>query len=218
VTPQTGNFAIGVLSEAERQTIADGLNQVVMDHLVDVVDDGGTPRLMMRSGAVREVEPGSWFVNCTGYLTHRQFPYEPYVSPSGNVLSIQPQSATLHLTSYAAYFATHLLFSGKIREVPLYEVDAFDLYHKSRKAFPYTLFALVQYNLSLYADNIPFKAFRECGLDFDRWDPMPRQLWAKAKWMHTHRRERERIRGILDAVRERHGVRCGPLIDVRQGA
>jgi cation diffusion facilitator CzcD-associated flavoprotein CzcO len=217
VTPETGNFLIGVLSEDERKTIDGGLRDVLMDHLVDVVDDGGVPRMVLRTGATVDVEPGSWFVNCTGYVSHRRHPYEPYASPSGNVLSIQPHSATMHLPSFSAYFATHLLFSGKIRDVPLYELDIFDLYDKSRKAFPYAIFALVQHNLSLYADNIPTKAFRECGLDFDRWYPMPRQLWAQAKFLRTHRKERERLRGVLDTVRERHGVRCGPLpTDVAQ--
>jgi len=212
VTPQTGNFALGVLSEAEQRVITDGLNDVVMDHLLDVVDDADGATLRLRSGAERRVEPGSWFVNCTGYLTTREQPYEPYISPSGNVLSIQIRSATLHLTSFAAYFATHLLLSGKIREVPLYELDVYDLYHTSRKAFAYTLISLVQYNLSLYADSIGLRAFRECGLVFDRWYPMPRQLLANMQFARTHRRERDKLRGILDAAAERHSVRCGPLV------
>ncbi|HEX5144737.1 MAG TPA: potassium transporter [Mycobacterium sp.] len=211
VTPETGNFLAGVLSEEERKTIAGGLNHVLMDHLVDVVDDAGGPRMMLRSGSSKPVEPGSWFVNCTGYLTNRDFPYEPYVSPSGKVLSIQPQSATMHLTSYTAYFNTHLLFAGRIRDVPLYELDMLGLYRKSRKAFAYTIFALAQYNISLCADNLPAKAFRECGIDFDRWYPLPRRALATVKFMRTHRGERDRLRGALDVVRERYGVRCGPL-------
>ncbi len=35
------NFVLGVLSEAENKTIAAGLNDVVMDYLVDVVDRNG---------------------------------------------------------------------------------------------------------------------------------------------------------------------------------
>ena len=213
-TPETGNFALGVLSEVEQQTVSAAVNEVVMDHLVDVVDDDdGGPQMVLRSGATKAVAPGSWFVNCTGYITHRVHPYEPYMSRSGNTLSIQTQSATLHLSSYGAYFGTHLLFSGKIRDVPLYELDVLDLYRKSRKAFPYTLFALVQHNMSLYTDTLPAKAFRECGLDFDRWYPLPRQLVQQVKFMRTHRADRERARVVLDTVRERFGVRCGPLAE-----
>lgn len=34
LTPSTSNFVLGVLSESEKQTIAAGLNDVIMDHLV----------------------------------------------------------------------------------------------------------------------------------------------------------------------------------------
>lgn len=55
------------------------------------------------------------------------------------------------------------------------------------------------------------KAFRECGLDFDRWYPLPRRLAATARFVKDHRREGDRLRGILDTVQERFDVRCGPL-------
>lgn len=90
------------------------------------------------------IQPGSWIVNCTGYFKPDDRPLEPYTSPSGAVLSIQPRSATLHLTAYMGYFMTHLLVLGKISDIPLDEVDWIDLRHKSNAAFPYTLFSLVQ--------------------------------------------------------------------------
>lgn len=210
-TPQTGNFLLGVLSKSENDTIRGGLSKVINDHLVDVVDTDDGPQMILRSGDSLPIEPGSWLVNCTGYITHRQFPYEPFRSSGGLVLSIQSTSATLHLSSYMGYFSTHLLLSGKLRDVPLYEVDFLELYTKARKAFPYTLMALVELNLGLYFDNLPAKAFRECGLDFDRWYPLPRQLLATAKFVRNHRREREHLRQTLDTVHERFGVRCGPL-------
>ncbi len=111
-TPRATNFMAGVLSEAENATIAAGLNEVVMDHLVDVVDNRGSVDLVLRSGDSKPVTPGSWIVNCTGYLITDEHPYEPYLSGAGSILSIQIRSATLHLTSYAAYFATHLMFLG----------------------------------------------------------------------------------------------------------
>jgi uncharacterized membrane protein YdjX (TVP38/TMEM64 family) len=141
-------------------------------------------------------------------------PYEPYVSPSGAVLSIQPRSATLHLSSYIAYFLTHLLFLGKINDIPLYELDGQDLRAKCRAASPYTLISLVQYNLSLITDSVPAKVFQECGLDFDRSFPLPRRLVGMARFMLTHHREREHWRRTLDTVRERFDVRCGLLRQV----
>jgi len=117
----------------------------------------------------------------------------------------------MHLTSFAGYYLTHLLFLGKIKDVPLYELDMRDLRKKSSLAFPCTLFTLAQYNLSLIYDVVPAKVFLDCGVDFDRWYPFPRRMAATARFMLTHRRDREHLRHILDTVRDRFDVRCGPL-------
>jgi thioredoxin reductase len=211
LTPETGNFLIGVLSEAENRTIAAGLNEVIIDHFVEVVDRDGTTEMVFRSGATKAIQPGSWIVNCTGYLDGGDHPYEPYVSEGGSVISIQVRSATLHLTSFAAYFLTHLLFLGKIKDVPLYELDMPVLRRTSNAAFPYTIFSLAQHNLSLIYDAVPTKVFLDCGLDLDRWYPLPRRMAATARFMLTHRRERKHQRRTLDTVRERFDIRCGPL-------
>jgi hypothetical protein len=212
LTPATGNFLLGVLSEAENRAISAGLNDVIMDHFVDAIDSNGATEMVFRSGATKSIEPGSWIVNCTGYVVGRDHPYEPYISDSGNVLSIQLRSATFHLSSYGGYFLTHLLMLEKLRDVPLYELDGQDLLNKSRTVFPYALLTLAQHNVSLIADSVPAKVFSECGLDFDRWYPLPRRMIAMAKFMLTHRREREHMRHSLDTVRERFDVRCGPLV------
>ncbi|MDG5486956.1 MULTISPECIES: FAD-dependent oxidoreductase [Mycolicibacterium] len=215
LTPETGNFLLGVLSESENKTIAAGLNDVIMDHVVDAVDRNGATELVFRSGATKSIQPGSWVVNCTGYLVRRDqdHDYEPYVSRSGAVVSIQPRSATLHLTSFMGYFMTHLLFLDKIHDLPLYELDMQDLRAKSQTALPYAMFSLAQHNLSLISDSVPTKVFLDCGLDLERWYPLPRRLVGTTQFLLTHRREREHQRKTLDTVRERFDVRCGPLLD-----
>jgi hypothetical protein len=110
------------------------------------------------------------------------------------------------------YFMTHLLMLGKIRDIPLYELDAMELRNKSNAAFPFTLFTLAVYNLSLITGRIPNKAFAECGIDVNRWYPLPRRVVDTAHFMVASRRERERQRHVLDTVRERFDVRCGPLV------
>ncbi|GLB86405.1 hypothetical protein Mkiyose1665_08640 [Mycobacterium kiyosense] len=211
VTPDANNYVLGVLSQAENKTIAAGLNEVVMDYFADAVDRNGTTELVFRSGATTTIEPGSWVINCTGYVGLNDYPYEPYVSGSGAVVSINLRSAVLHLPAFMGYFLTHLMFSDKIRDLPLYELDWKGLRDKSPIAFPYTVFALVQHNLSLIYESLPSRVFNDNGLDFDRWYPLPRRLPAMARFMFTHRRERERQRRVLDTVRERFDVRCGPL-------
>lgn len=217
-TPQAAHFMAGVLSEAENSVIAAGLNEVVMDHLVDVVDNDGSADLLLRSGARRSATPGSWIVNCTGYLISDEYPYEPYLSGDGAVLSIQPRSAVMHLTSYAAYFATHLMLLGRLNTVPLYELDLMELAEKNKTALIYAMFTLAQYNLSLMSDALPSKVFREFGLDFNRWYPMPRRVSGVARFMATHHRDREHLRHTLDTVRDRFGVRCGPLVTTSAAA
>ncbi|MBX7433518.1 FAD-dependent oxidoreductase [Mycobacterium sp. Y57] len=211
LTPDCRNFLLGVLSESERRTIAAGLNHVIMDHVVDAVDRNGSTDLVLRSGATRSVQPGSWIVNCTGYITQGEHPDEPYMSASGSTVSINLRSATLHFSSYGGYFLTHLLFLGRLRDVPLYALDLQDLWSKSKPVLPYAMFMLAQHNLGLIADAVPARVFGECGLDFDRWYPWHRRMAGTARFMVTHRRERARQRRALDTIRDRFEVRCGPL-------
>ncbi|MEZ0342990.1 FAD-dependent oxidoreductase [Mycobacterium sp. pV006] len=211
LTPHTGNFLLGVLSQEENSAIADGLAAVVMDHLVDVVDRDGAPRMLLRSGESLPVAEDSWIVNCTGYLATGDHPYEPYASADGTMLSVQTRSATMHLMSYMGYFMTHLMYQGKLADVPLYEMDLQDMIRRHRAVLPYAMFTLVQYNLGLMADAMPAKVFRECGLDFDLWYPWPRRTAGAVRFMLTHRRERAHLRRTLGTVRERCDVRCGPL-------
>jgi hypothetical protein len=127
------------------------------------------------------------------------------------VASINVRSATLHLPAFMGYFLGHLMFLGKLGEIPLYEIDWMHLRQKAPLAFPYVLFALVQHNLSLIYDAVPSRVFAENGLDFDKWYPLPRRLPGLARFMLAHRRECERQRRVLDTVRERFEIRCGPL-------
>ena len=211
VTPQPRHLMLGVLSEQERQTIAEGLNEVVADHLVDVVDRNGSTDLLLRSGATKSVEPGSWLINCTGYLNGVDHRDEPYISPSGAVMSVNLRSAALHFSSYAAYFLTHLLFLDKVTDVPLYALDLQELLHASKAVVPYVMFTLAQHNLGVIADHVPSKVFSECGLDFNLWYPWHRRTASNIQFMVTHRRERAHLRRTLDTVGERFGVRCAPL-------
>ncbi|MFC8384950.1 hypothetical protein [Nocardia sp. NPDC057272] len=70
---------------------------------------------------------------------------------------------------------------------------------------------LAVHNLSLVLDSIPNKVFLDCGIDLDRWYPLPRRMIETTRFMLTHRRGREHLRQTLDTVRTRFDVRCGPL-------
>ncbi len=224
LTPTTGNFLGAFLSESESETISAGLNEVVMDYLADVVDRGGGAELVLRSGATRPFEPGSWVVNCTGSLVRGEHEYEPYTSASGRTLSIQNRSVTIPFPAggAAAYFLTHLLCLGKLAQVPLYAVDAEELRRQAPQFSMAAAFGSLQmYNLSLIAEAVPAwrftKIMSQNGLDMDRWFPLPRRLLASARFMLTHKRERERHRRSLDTVAERFDLRCGPVVGTDLG-
>jgi hypothetical protein len=172
---------------------------VVKDHLLDVVDRDGQPDLVHRSG------------NCTGYFEHDDRPDEPYLSASGTVLSINPRSMTLQLTTFMGYFMAHLMMLDKITDIPLYELDAMGLPAKSNRTFALAVFALALHNMSPIADYVPAKVFSQCGVDFNRWYPLPRRTLSTARFLLSHRRDRERHGRTLDNVRELFDVRCGPL-------
>jgi len=211
---EPGNFQFGILSEAENDTIAKGLSKVVMDHLVDVVDRDGSTEMVFKSGATKSFEPGSWVVNCTGYLMRGEHPYEPYTSSSGNVLSIQNRSATIPFPfgGLSAYLLTHLLFLDKLTQVPLYEMDLENYRRKfPRLAMVAAAVSLEMYNLSLIAEAVPVKVFSQNGLDFDRWFPFPRRLMATARLMLALRRDGKHHKRTLDTIAKRFDVRCGPL-------
>ncbi|MEU1203795.1 FAD-dependent oxidoreductase [Nocardia sp. NPDC005825] len=212
VTPQADGFFVGLLSESEQRTIRAGLHSVVMDHLRDAVDRNGAIELEFRSGETKAIPPGSWLINCTGYLLHANTPYEPYRSPSGSVLSIQTRSSTFGFQSFAGYFLTHLMFRNKLRDLPLYAADADDMRTKTRIAsvISYAGLTLHLYNLSLVYDALGPAAFLHCGLDYDRWYPLHRRLTDTAHFLRTHHRDEEHFRHTLDTVRDRFDVRCGP--------
>jgi len=219
LTPETGNFLAAYLSEAENETIAAGLNEIVMGYFDDVVDGDGGAQVVLRSGARMPFEPDSWVINCTGSLLRGEHPYEPYVSASGKILSIQNRSVTIPFPAggNAAYFLSHLLFLGKLAQVPLYAVDAEDLRRKAPQfVMAAALSSLQLYNLSLIVEAVPAWRFTKIasrnGLDLDQWFPLPRRLRASARFMFTHKRDREHHRRSLDTVAERFDFRSGPVV------
>jgi hypothetical protein len=185
---------------------------MVKDHLVDAEDRNGGVELVLRSGDRRRIDPGSWLVNCTGYVFKKRWPYEPYMSANGNVAVATPRSYVVPLSSLNSYFLAHLMMLGTLADLPLYALDLEELYQRSRETCACAAVALLLYNLSVITDNAPRGVFIRNGLDMDRWFPLPRYSFGILQWLRTHRREREHVRRTLDTVRERFDVRCGPIV------
>ena len=212
---ETENLQFGILSEAENDTIAAGLNEVVRDHFVDVVDRDGRAEMVLRSGDTRPFVPGSWVVNCTGYIHRGEHPYEPYASSSGNVLSVQTRSSIIPfpLGGLGAYYLTHLMFCQKLVQLPLYELDLQEFQRKyPQHAVICAAASLQWYNFSLLSEALPTSVFTQCGLDPDRWFPIPRRLMATVRMIRSFKRDRNHIKRTLDTIADRFDVRCGPLV------
>jgi len=217
VGPDTRSHAFGVLSPVELSEIRQGLDEVIMDHLVDVIDESHGPTMILRSGQRRSIEPGSVIINATGYLLREKLPYEPLLSASGNVISIQPTSAIHFLSSQAAYFLTHLFLMGELDSVPLYELDANELVSASRVVLAPTAMSLTLYNSWQAMSRLPRWAARENGLDFLLLYPTHRRLLAFARLFAFMKRRPTHFTDVMDIVRDRFEIRIGPFKQANVG-
>lgn len=211
LVPDARRYMLGLLSERENKVIAAGAHDIIKDYFIDVVDREGRPTLVLKSGESRPIEPGSWLINCTTYTLREDLSYEPFVSNSGRVISIQPSSSVHVLTSCAAYLATHLAYLNKLRELPLYELDYVRLYQASRDAFSATIPSHTLYNMALILAHAPRSVSEEFGTDTSRWFPLPRRIIDGMRLFRYQKRNPYKFRRALDTVRDRFGVRCGLL-------
>ncbi len=209
-------YLFGLLSEEENQTIKEGVASIAKGYLRDVETRSGTPTLVMADGSTQAVPEGTWFVNCTGYVIKEDHPYEPYISQGGAVASVQPTSAIHFLTTFSAYFLTHLLYLDKLGTLPLYEMNYQALAGKNKVAFAPVGLTHSLYNTLLIIGSTPGSVIRDCGLDFDRWFPMLRKIRGGLRLKREGPQIAERLRHTLDRVRERYELECGVLATVSE--
>ena len=207
---EPANFFGAYLSDAECAEIRAGVHRIEPGHLDDVVDTTDGPAIVLRDGRPLAIPADSWVVNCTGYLAQPGHPYEPFVSNTGTVLSIQLRSsATGPFTSFSGYYLTHLMFRRKLRAARLYELDVEDLATKSRSTIIWASITLSMYNLGRVARALPPKVMMDCGLDFDRWYPKARQMAAATALLATQPWDAPRYRKTLDTLGQRFDVQVG---------
>jgi hypothetical protein len=143
--------------------INNGLRRTVNEHLDDVLDRDGSAELVFRSGQTQPVVDGTWIVNCTGLMLRGSHHYEPFVSPSGQTLSIQARSTAIPLTIQAGYFLTHLMFNGNLNTLPFYELDAEDLRDKLGKSPVPAVFPLTATTSASRSTTFPKRCSRVSG-------------------------------------------------------
>ena len=206
------DFFNAYLSETESEFIRHGLGTVEHEYLADVEDTGDGAELVFRSGRRVAVPSGSWIVNCTGSLLRSRHPYEPFVSAGGRVASIQMRSSTTGVySSFAGYYLAHLLLRGELGTAGLYAMDIEGLHHKQKSLAIWASMSLAMHNLGVISEIVPRRVMLGCGLDFDRWYPLPRRMLGATSFLLGQRKEREHHRQALDALGRRFDLTCGPL-------
>lgn len=209
--PEPTHVLFALLSGDETAAVRAGANEVVRDHLVDVVDDLAGPVMVLRSGVRHPIPSASWVVNCTGHLRPRETAYVPYVSPLGRAMALSVTSSIFPSPGAAAYILAQLFFLNRLADAPLYELDLVGLFRDAPDAVLPVASSLLAYNLGVAMERVPLKAFRTFGLDIDRWYPPMRQLAGQLQAMRANKRDRQRHRDALDTFSERTNVRCGLL-------
>lgn len=210
---QNGHFLYGLQSEDEHDRIAQGLSQTVGAYLQDVTGTPDGPVMTLRGGGTLPVPPGSIFVNCCGSFfrsAQMEAPAE-FLSPQAAVLTISVRSSIHFLTSVAAFFATHLLYRDGLRGNGLYTLDHEALFRKDRNAWLGASAAQAYMNQVIAVQTLPMTLLDRCGLDMDRWYPLPRRLAGLIKMKATAARDIAHCRQALDTVASRHGIACAPL-------
>lgn len=204
-------YFFSMMSHDEAKAIRQGMDDIVSGYIEDIVDTDTGPHIIMRDGQRRPVSAGSVIINCTGYLLRRPRPHEPYVSSHGTILTITTRSSAYPLSGTSAYFLTHVFFLDKLSSLPLYELDMDRLMKVSPKVFFLTSFTLAFYNMLVIMENVPMQVFGRCGLDLNRWYPVPRRIAGLVRLKFHQRKYMAHCRHSLDVVRRDYGIRCGPL-------
>ncbi len=208
-------YFFSTLSGEEASAVKNGLDEIVCGYLEDVTDTKTGPEIVLRSGERIQLSSGSLVINCTGHLLRHPRHYEPFISKLGTVLSINTRSSVYFLSSSAAYFLSHVFFLGKFNSLPLYELDMDTLLENGRNVFFLTCLTHSFYNMLVIMDNVPIQVFSRCGLDLNRWFPLPRRLASLVMLKMHLQRYTAHCRNTLDYIHSEYAIRCG-LLDRRR--
>ena len=209
----SGVFLYGLQSEDENERIAEGLTQTYTDYLTDVVDTPGGPQITFRTGETQPVAAASIFVNCTGsfFRANSMADAPACLSPHETVVSINARDGFHFLTSVAGFFMMHLLYRGGLRGKGFYTMDHERLFRMDRNAWVGASAAQAYMNQVIAVQTLPMMLLDRCGLDLDRWYPLPRRMVGLMQMKATATQDISHCRAVLDRVADRFGVHCTSL-------
>lgn len=207
------SFLYGLLSEEELRRIETGVAWRKYDYLKDVTDTPDGPLMTLRSGDTLSIPTGSIIVACTGTLfrDHGLNTPKPCLSTHGTILSITTRDAVHFLSSVGGFFLPHLHYRGVLKDKGFYTIDIEDLFRKDKQAWAAATSAQAYLTQALAVQNLPLMLLDRCGLDLDRWYPFPRRMLALIKMKAGASKDIAHCHLVLDRVRDRFDVQCGPL-------
>jgi len=205
--PDAGSFILGVCSQEEVSLVKEALRppeeKIIKAHLVDIVDEHGDPVLQLRAldgrtHFTRNIERGSFVINCTDHIPFGEGQHEPVLSDDGLVLTPQ---GLCGFSGPTANICTHLFYTGRLeplwRKMPRGDFSIEDKCKSGLEAL-----MLVVMNNQIMTKNLP-EHIRDNYLP--KVDPPPPRSLARftalmPRLMQNHRNVKGRY---TDKMRER---------------
>ncbi|MEL7147396.1 MAG: hypothetical protein AAFO69_13565, partial [Bacteroidota bacterium] len=200
---------IGLLSPEESETITGAVDNTWYDYLEDVKENTGTLKMCLRSGQKEPVKPGSWFINCTGHIFPKVVIPEPVLSPHQTVLNIEKTNSTLIFTSFAGYFLPHLWYRNQFQRVPIIYFNHQDLARKDRETYLYAFGAQAIHNQLRFFEALPLSVMYNCGLNYDKWFPLSRQLPMLIGMLSNKKKYLKATTTVLDQINKKYDIAKG---------
>lgn len=142
--------------------------------------------MRMRSGDRKSIASGTIVVNCTGsFFRAEQASGMPCLSPHTAVASINARDSMFFLTSVCGFFLTHLLYRDKLRGEGFCTLDHDALFRANRNAWVGASAAQAYMTQTLAVQRLPLMLLYKCGLDLDRWYPLPRRMGGPERTMRA---------------------------------
>ncbi|MEL6561571.1 MAG: hypothetical protein AAFQ94_25505 [Bacteroidota bacterium] len=210
--PEARQTLIGVLSPDEAARVEGAMQETIYDYLVDAKEEGDEVVLHFKSGLQEKISQGSWLINCSGHLfLEKKERTDPILSEKGKVLSIQATASAFVFTSFAGYFLPHLWFRNQFQKVPLLQFNHQELVKKDKESYLYAFAAQVIHNQIRCVEALPLSVINKCGLNFDKWFPLHRQLPVVLNLLTKKKRHLRKTQETIQKVCDRYGVEVGVI-------
>ncbi|MEM6760462.1 MAG: FAD-dependent oxidoreductase [Pseudomonadota bacterium] len=212
-TADNALFLYGFQSDEELRRIKSSVSAVYKDYLTDIADAADGAHLVMRGGARVAVPPNAIVVNCTGsfFRADQMSDPRPLLSKNGCILSLTPRDAFHFLTSVSGFLTAHLFFRNQLLGQGFYSADLERLFALDRQACTGASAALAYLNQIIALKILPFSVLMRCGLDMDRWYPLPRRLAGLLAIKRHAKADIAHCQSTLDRIEHRFGVKAAPL-------